>query len=191
MRALTCSDHISPDVKPALVISAMSPLPANAPVQRRQGRMEPADIGEGQPQRPSLSEAPAYGREWDDLTAVHNTTDSDFQGLLIVKEEIKTEIMEEIKEEIVSKIEVKEEIQEEIDEDIESEREEEVYSLEAELPFLPWTPDEDPLSVRALQSLVKEEKLRCQLPSSSEDLIEFTEVHRDRSVRRQLMAFGS
>ncbi|KAF0305016.1 Zinc finger protein 436 [Amphibalanus amphitrite] len=177
MPALKCSDHISPDVKPALVMSATSPLSAKTPVQRRPGRMEPADIGEGQ--RPSLSEAPAYGR--DDLTALHNTAEGDFQGLLIVKEEIKAEIMEEIKEEIEEV--VKEEIQEEIDEDIESERKEEVCSPEAELPFLPWTPDEDPLSVSALQSLVKEENLRCQLPSSSEDFIGFTEVDRDKTSK--------
>ncbi|KAF0305017.1 hypothetical protein FJT64_023285 [Amphibalanus amphitrite] len=156
---------------------ATSPLLASPPVQRRPGRMESTDIGEGQ--RPSLSEAPAYGR--DDLTALHNTTDSDFQGFSIVKEEIKAEIMEEMKEGI--EVEVKEETREEIDEDIESEGKEEVYSLEAELPFLPWTPDEDPLSVSALQSLVKEENLRCQLPSSSEDFFGFTEVDRDKTSK--------
>ncbi|XP_043233200.1 zinc finger protein 771-like isoform X2 [Amphibalanus amphitrite] len=160
-------------------MSATSPLSAKTPVRVRQGRMEPADIGEGQ--RPSLSEAPAHGGEWDDFTAVHNTTDSVFQELSIVKEEIKAEIMEEMKEEIEE--EVKGEIQEEIDEDIESEGKEEVYSLEAELPFLPWTPDEDPLSVSALQSLVKEENLRCQLPSSSEDFFGFTEVDRDKNSK--------
>ncbi|KAF0297402.1 hypothetical protein FJT64_005104 [Amphibalanus amphitrite] len=165
MRGLTCSDLTFPQPPP--VMPATSPLSANPPVRVRRCRMESADTGEGQ--RPWLSAAPARGR--DDLAAVHNAADAegDSQGPAVWKEEIKDKMKEEIKEEFV--------------EDIETERKEEVYSPEAELPFLPWTPDEDPLSVSALQSLVKEENLRCRLPSPSEDFIGFTEVDRDKTSK--------
>ncbi|XP_043227775.1 zinc finger protein 771-like isoform X2 [Amphibalanus amphitrite] len=146
---------------------ATSPLSANPPVRLRRCRMESADTGEGQ--RPWLSAPPVRGR--NDLAAVHNAADAegDSQAPAVWKEQIKDKMKEEIKEEFV--------------EDIETERKEEVYSPEAELPFLPWTPDEDPLSVSALQSLVKEENLRCRLPSPSEDFIGFTEVDRDKTSK--------
>ncbi|KAF0304574.1 putative histone-lysine N-methyltransferase PRDM7 [Amphibalanus amphitrite] len=56
----------------------------------------------------------------------------------------------------------------------------EVTSPRVERPSSPSVSDEDLLSDRALQSVVKEEKLRCRSPSSSEDFIGFTEVDRDR-----------
>ncbi|KAF0293175.1 hypothetical protein FJT64_000950 [Amphibalanus amphitrite] len=152
---------------PPPVMPATSPLSANPPVRLRRCRMESADTGEGQ--RPWLSAPPVRGR--NDLAAVHNAADAegDSQAPAVWKEQIKDKMKEEIKEEFV--------------EDIETERKEEVYSPEAELPFLPWTPDEDPLSVSALQSLVKEENLRCRLPSPSEDFIGFTEVDRDKTSK--------
>ncbi|KAF0299579.1 hypothetical protein FJT64_003444 [Amphibalanus amphitrite] len=59
----------------------------------------------------------------------------------------------------------------------------EVTSPRVERPSSPSGSDEDPLSDRALQSLVKEEKLRCRSPSPSEDFIGFTEVDRDRTSK--------
>ncbi|KAF0293675.1 Histone-lysine N-methyltransferase PRDM9 [Amphibalanus amphitrite] len=56
----------------------------------------------------------------------------------------------------------------------------EVTSPRVERPSSPSVSDEDPLSDRALQSLVKEEKFRCRSPSPSEDFMGFTEVDRDR-----------
>ncbi|KAF0292355.1 Histone-lysine N-methyltransferase PRDM9 [Amphibalanus amphitrite] len=56
----------------------------------------------------------------------------------------------------------------------------EVTPPRVERPSSPSVSDEDLLSDRALQSVVKEEKLRCRSPSSSEDFIGFTEVDRDR-----------
>ncbi|KAF0299582.1 hypothetical protein FJT64_003446 [Amphibalanus amphitrite] len=68
----------------------------------------------------------------------------------------------------------------------------EVSSPRVERPSSPPGSDEDPLSDRALQSLVKEEKLRCRSASPSEDFIGFTEVDRDSScfnsnVKRNLL----
>ncbi|XP_043228153.1 histone-lysine N-methyltransferase PRDM9-like [Amphibalanus amphitrite] len=68
----------------------------------------------------------------------------------------------------------------------------EVSSPRVERPSSPPVSDEDPLSDRALQSLVKEEKLRCRSPSPSEDFMGFTEVDRDSScfnsnVKRNLL----
>ncbi|XP_043228143.1 zinc finger protein 271-like isoform X2 [Amphibalanus amphitrite] len=68
----------------------------------------------------------------------------------------------------------------------------EVTSPRVERPSSPSVSDEDLLSDRALQSVVKEEKLRCRSPSSSEDFIGFTEVDRDSAwfisnVKRNLL----
>ncbi|KAF0299580.1 putative histone-lysine N-methyltransferase PRDM7 [Amphibalanus amphitrite] len=68
----------------------------------------------------------------------------------------------------------------------------EVTSPRVERPSSPSVSDDDPLSDRALQSLVKEEKLRCRSPSPSEDFIGFTEVDRDSAwfisnVKRNLL----
>ncbi|XP_043228130.1 PR domain-containing protein 11-like isoform X2 [Amphibalanus amphitrite] len=68
----------------------------------------------------------------------------------------------------------------------------EVTSPRVERPSSPSVPDEDPLSDRALQSLVKEEEFLCRSPSPSEDFIGFTEVDRDSAcfnsnVKRNLL----
>ncbi|KAF0293674.1 hypothetical protein FJT64_008617 [Amphibalanus amphitrite] len=68
----------------------------------------------------------------------------------------------------------------------------EVTSPRVERPSSPSVSDEDPLSDRALQSLVKEEKFRCRSPSPSEDFMGFTEVDRDSAwfmanVKRNLL----
>ncbi|KAF0313811.1 hypothetical protein FJT64_015667 [Amphibalanus amphitrite] len=55
--------------------------------------------------------------------------------------------------------------------------------LEVERPSSPSVSDDDPLSDKALQSLVKEEKFRPRSPSPSEDFLGFTEVDRDRTSK--------
>ncbi|XP_043199351.1 histone-lysine N-methyltransferase PRDM9-like isoform X5 [Amphibalanus amphitrite] len=55
----------------------------------------------------------------------------------------------------------------------------EVTSPRVERPSSPSVSDDDPLSDKALQSLVKEEKFRPRSPSPSEDFLGFTEVDRD------------
>ncbi|XP_043228125.1 histone-lysine N-methyltransferase PRDM9-like isoform X4 [Amphibalanus amphitrite] len=68
----------------------------------------------------------------------------------------------------------------------------EVTSPRVERPSSPSVSDEDPLSDRALQSLVKEEEFLCRSPSPSEDFMGFTEVDRDSAwfisnVKRNLL----
>ncbi|XP_043223727.1 zinc finger protein 2 homolog isoform X8 [Amphibalanus amphitrite] len=57
----------------------------------------------------------------------------------------------------------------------------EVHSPKVERPSSPSASDDDPLSDRAAQSLVRKEVFRCRSPSPSEDFIGFTEVDRDNA----------